>query len=183
VIPTNSPFRPYLSEFDWHVDERGRLFTQINQSELLNEFMNMILSSVETKENSRMQAPDTPAEVPPKNEDIYSAQPAQVAPPNQQEPSSGTSHNVSPAAVVNWPAWIFGGVLVLFFMGLIWFKPQQLNQQQDKLLRILSSVFVGVMCGFFTGNLKLEGKVPVLNDLQIGALGGFAGFALVFLSW
>ena len=32
-------------------------------------------------------------------------------------------------------------------------------------------------------NLKLEGKVPALKDVQIGAIGGFAGFALTFFLW
>jgi hypothetical protein len=90
------------------------------------------------------------------------------------------SHAPSP----NWPAWIFGGLLVLFFMGVIWFKPQVvIGNQQQKLLRILASVLVGVISGFFTGNLRLEGKVPALKDVQIGAIGGFAGFALTFFLW
>jgi hypothetical protein len=44
VVPADSPFLFYLKEHRWKVDDKGRLFTQINQSELLAEFMNVVLS-------------------------------------------------------------------------------------------------------------------------------------------
>lgn len=46
-LPMNSPFEAYLSEYNWTVAPRARLFTQINQSEVLSEFLNMLLSPVE----------------------------------------------------------------------------------------------------------------------------------------
>jgi hypothetical protein len=99
------------------------------------------------------------------------------------DPDQAGRTNTSPAGT-NWPAWIFGGLLILFFMCVIWFKPQeQFSAEQQKLLRILASVFVGVISGFFTGSLGLEGKIPNLKDVQIGAIGGFAGFALTFFLW
>jgi hypothetical protein len=43
-LPKSSSFENYLAEYKWAVEEDGRLFTQINQSEVLSEFMNLILS-------------------------------------------------------------------------------------------------------------------------------------------
>jgi hypothetical protein len=46
VVPPESPFNNYLREFSWEVDRNGRLFTQVNQSELLAEFLNLVLSPI-----------------------------------------------------------------------------------------------------------------------------------------
>lgn len=43
-VPQNSSFSQYLYEYNWRVDDDARLFAQVNQSEMLSEFMNMILS-------------------------------------------------------------------------------------------------------------------------------------------
>jgi hypothetical protein len=45
-LPPNSPFESYLSEYNWTVAQGARLFTQINQSEALSEFLNLLLSPV-----------------------------------------------------------------------------------------------------------------------------------------
>jgi hypothetical protein len=43
VLPSG-PFAEYLREYHWTVDQQGRLFTQVNQSAVLSEFMSVILS-------------------------------------------------------------------------------------------------------------------------------------------
>ena len=43
-LPHGSPFESYMREFEWEIEPSGRLFTQVNQSEVLSEFMNVILS-------------------------------------------------------------------------------------------------------------------------------------------
>jgi len=55
-VPPESPFSAYLRERRWMVEAGGRLFTQINQSEVLSEFMNLVLSPLE----SRNAAPAMP---------------------------------------------------------------------------------------------------------------------------
>jgi len=47
-VPVNSPFSYYLAEYKWTIEQHGRLFTQINQSEILSEFMKLVLSPLET---------------------------------------------------------------------------------------------------------------------------------------
>jgi hypothetical protein len=43
-VPPHSPFSAYLREFKWRIDDGARLFTQVNQSEVLAEFLNLVLS-------------------------------------------------------------------------------------------------------------------------------------------
>lgn len=43
-VPHDSSFPQYLHEYGWKVDDDARLFAQVNQSEMLSEFMNLILS-------------------------------------------------------------------------------------------------------------------------------------------
>jgi hypothetical protein len=43
-VPPESSFANYLKEYNWTIEPRGRLFTQINQSEVLSEFMSVVLS-------------------------------------------------------------------------------------------------------------------------------------------
>ncbi len=43
-LPKGSTFENYLIEYNWTFENDGRLFIQINQPEILTEFMNLILS-------------------------------------------------------------------------------------------------------------------------------------------
>lgn len=44
VISSQSSFYTYLQEFHWEIEEDARFFTQINQSEILKEFLRVVLS-------------------------------------------------------------------------------------------------------------------------------------------
>lgn len=81
-------------------------------------------------------------------------------------------------------AWVFGGILLLFIMAVVWFKPNdQFAGPQRQLVRILGSVAVGLLAGFFTGSLQLGGKIPFASDIKVAAVGGFAAFVLTFIGW
>lgn len=54
-VPPNSPFSYYLGEYKWKIEPRARLFTQINQSEILSEFMKLVLSPLEAKQDLQPQ--------------------------------------------------------------------------------------------------------------------------------
>jgi internalin A len=43
-LENETPFRTQLSEYGWRVDENARLFSQVNQSEALNQFLSIVLS-------------------------------------------------------------------------------------------------------------------------------------------
>jgi von Willebrand factor type A domain len=184
VVPKDSPFYFYLKEYGWKVDEAGRLFTQVNQSELLAEFMNVVLSPLKDEPQRRTAPAPAKRAVPPK-EVANATMSAETHPKEADHPPGGMpSRAASITAGVNWPAWIFGGLLIVFFMGIVWFRPQtKFDELQQKLVKILAAVCVGVVSAFFTGALRLEGKVPMVKDVQVGALGGFAGFVLTYFLW
>lgn len=55
-LPPNTPFEEYMREHKWTVEECGRLFTQINQSEVLSEFLNMLLSPLQNQQHESVSA-------------------------------------------------------------------------------------------------------------------------------
>jgi len=48
TLTSDSPFAGYLRENRWSFDPGARMFTQINQSEILSEFLNSVLSPLST---------------------------------------------------------------------------------------------------------------------------------------
>ena len=48
-LPLNTPFDAYMREHGWDIDDGGRLFTQINQSEILSEFLNVLVSPLDQR--------------------------------------------------------------------------------------------------------------------------------------
>jgi hypothetical protein len=44
VLDSNSPYHAYLHEHHWQIDFEGRLFTPIDNSEDLSNFLNLTLS-------------------------------------------------------------------------------------------------------------------------------------------
>jgi hypothetical protein len=49
ALPARSPFASYLTEYRWRIDAGAQLFTQINRSDILSEFMNVVLSPLESE--------------------------------------------------------------------------------------------------------------------------------------
>jgi len=47
AIPQPSQFDRYLREFRWDIEPKARLFTQVNQSEVMSEFLKVILSPLQ----------------------------------------------------------------------------------------------------------------------------------------
>jgi hypothetical protein len=48
VLPVGSSFEAYMREYNWKLEPDGRLFTQINQSEILSEFISVVLSPLKS---------------------------------------------------------------------------------------------------------------------------------------
>ena len=48
TLPSNSSFTNYLREYHWNFANGAKLFNQVNQSELLMEFMQMVLSPLDS---------------------------------------------------------------------------------------------------------------------------------------
>lgn len=49
ILPRPSAFEAYMAENRWKLEPDGRLFTQVNQSEILSEFLSVITSSLEPR--------------------------------------------------------------------------------------------------------------------------------------
>jgi hypothetical protein len=57
ILPAGSPFEAYMLEYRWRTEPQSRLFTQINQSEVLSEFLKVVLSPLDG-EKSKAGQPD-----------------------------------------------------------------------------------------------------------------------------
>jgi hypothetical protein len=77
-------------------------------------------------------------------------------------------------------SWVFGSVLVLFLIAFVFWNPATLPGPQQMVVRLLGSVFAGLISAFFVGTMHLQATV---RKIQIAAVGGFAAFCLVFLLW
>jgi hypothetical protein len=60
VIPTVSPIEEYLQSRRWHIEPDARLFAQVNQSEILAEFMGIITSPVAASDPGAIVSPTRP---------------------------------------------------------------------------------------------------------------------------
>lgn len=49
-IPTKANVKSYLKEYDWSFGENSHFFTQINQSQALNDFLDIVLSGLKVQE-------------------------------------------------------------------------------------------------------------------------------------
>jgi hypothetical protein len=51
TLPDDSAFHAYLSEYNWTFQHNSKLFSQINQSEVLEEFLSLLISPLESRTN------------------------------------------------------------------------------------------------------------------------------------
>lgn len=85
-LPRPSPFEAYMTERRWNVEEHGRLFTQINQSEILSEFLSVITSPLESSVVAKNEAP-------------LASAPVQAKPPSLNEGVSVPEAAPSPSSI------------------------------------------------------------------------------------
>lgn len=55
-LSEGSPFYSYLKEYNWMIEQEGRFFAQINQSEILTEFMNALISPLMKQDAENIQS-------------------------------------------------------------------------------------------------------------------------------
>ena len=63
ALPKESPFDASLREYKWEAEPEARLFTQLNQSEILSEFLNLVLSPLEGTQNIALPANPSPDKI------------------------------------------------------------------------------------------------------------------------
>jgi hypothetical protein len=55
ILPIPGPEADYLTRIGWEVTAGGRMFAQINQSDLLSEFINVVIAPIEAEHGSKRQ--------------------------------------------------------------------------------------------------------------------------------
>src|SRR5580704_15709549 len=78
------------------------------------------------------------------------------------------------------PSWIFGGLLLLFILGVFVWAPNKLPPFKQRLLAFICAILAGLFTFFFTGVMGLTGRI---GDWRIQATGGVAVFILVLRWW
>lgn len=80
--------------------------------------------------------------------------------------------------------WVFGSLLLLFYVGVFVFGPPVLPDYKHQMLGILSALLGGLFAYFLAGQIVTSAKWTISKGVQIGVRGtGGFGFALLFLFW
>ncbi len=81
--------------------------------------------------------------------------------------------------------YIFGSILLLFFIGVFAFAPDKLPIFKQRMIAISSALLSGLFTYFFTGNIKLtaESSTTKFGKIVIQATSGIAVFILVLIWW
>src|SRR5262249_2456783 len=87
-----------------------------------------------------------------------------------------------------WGSWIFGSLLMLFFVCVFAFAPPTLPQFRQRILALLSATLAGVFGYFFTGSVgvhlganRTSDKAVVRTGISVA--GGAALFVIVLFWW
>ena len=78
------------------------------------------------------------------------------------------------------PSWIFGGLLLLFILGVFIWAPNALPPFKQQLLAFICALLAGLFAFFFTGMIGLTGRI---GDWRVQATGGIGVFVLVLRWW
>lgn len=82
---------------------------------------------------------------------------------------------------------VYGSILLVFFLSLILFGPEELPEYKHNLVAVTSSLLVGVFGFFLTGEIGLKINTNLLENkfgkIAIQASGGIALFVLTMIWW
>ena len=81
-------------------------------------------------------------------------------------------------------AWVFGSIILLFYMAVFAFMPASLPDYKHKMLAIVSALLCGLFMFFLVGSLKVT--INLSNQwtkLGIQSGGGAAAFVLILWWW
>ncbi len=77
-------------------------------------------------------------------------------------------------------AWLFGSLLLLFFIWIFVFGPDKLPAYKQQMLAIFAALLCALFTFFFVGSLQIQGK---WKKLAIRSGGGLAVFIFVMIWW
>jgi hypothetical protein len=110
---------------------------------------------------------------------LFSCAESPIMPPMPETPDDLKSKHQRLAT------WIFGSVLLVFFLGVFLFAPSELPEFKQRMLAVSSALLAGLFGFFFTGAVQVRVK-PVENvfgKVAVKATGGSALFVLVLAWW
>jgi hypothetical protein len=182
-LPADSEFERYLREHCWTVEKGGRLFTQVNQSEILSEFLGIVVSPIsqlsETRANDSLNSPTLSSF----KSEIASPTTREISPveepklPIQQELSEKRNTTSEISAAERGIALALAIAVLITLIALV-LNPRSMDGGTLAIVRFLAATFAGISGYLFSGNLGLEASVP-LNRTQIRATGAFAAFVIL----
>ena len=113
--------------------------------------------------------------------------PPRVAPKTQQGVEKEPTEPPTPVQEKDrrLATWIFGSLLLVFFVCVFVFCPAELPEFKQRMLAISSALLSGIFAYFMTGQMKLEikGIKNILGNVGVKATGGTAVFGLVLIWW
>ena len=81
-------------------------------------------------------------------------------------------------------SWIFGGFLLVFYIGVFLFGPSVISDQKHQMLGLISAILAGLFAFFMSGTLMGESdRLKTAAGITIRATGGLAAAAGVLLWW
>jgi SEFIR domain-containing protein len=82
-------------------------------------------------------------------------------------------------------SWIFGSLLLVFFVYAYLFSPPTLPEYKQRMLAFASALIAGLFGFFLTGDMGLEvnSARSRIGNISIKATAGFAAFVLVLIWW
>ncbi|MEE4355519.1 MAG: SUMF1/EgtB/PvdO family nonheme iron enzyme [Desulfococcaceae bacterium] len=101
------------------------------------------------------------------------------APPSRE----GSFKATASSSHISYASWIFGSILLIFYLSVFLFFPDTLPAFKHKMLVVISALLTGLFSFFLTGELTLKLEMPKWGNLVVQAAGGFGMFVLVLWWW
>jgi hypothetical protein len=97
--------------------------------------------------------------------------------PQSRDPIGGSMSTQTRAS------WIFGGLFVVFVLGVFMFGPATLPDYKQRILAYVCALLAGLFALFFTGTLLLNAELPIAGKWAVQGGAGFALFLVVLFWW
>jgi hypothetical protein len=97
---------------------------------------------------------------------------------------TGSNSSTLPSKHTVIASWVFGSLLLLFYLGVFAFAPDALPEFKHKQLAIISALLCGLFTFFLVGSLQISLRLNLKwPELALQGGGGLAAFVLILLWW
>jgi len=100
-------------------------------------------------------------------------------------PSGDPPATALPSTQQSLGTWLFGGLLLVFVIGVFMFAPPELPDYKQRILALCAALLAGLFGWFLSGEigLRINALKSRFGDIVVRAGGGLALFVLVLLWW